>query len=127
MGGVQLGELKLPLLVAEITRDDTNERKPSPIPAELSVGDDFRLTIASRFFDAGWYAARYPDLAATGLDPLSHYLRVGFAEGQDPGPLLDGKWYWANNPDIAEAGTNPLIHYFQFGAAAGGIQIPALF
>ena len=97
----------------------SSDRKPFPIPAELSEGEDFRLAIASQFFDAGWYSARYPEVAAAGLDPLIHFLRLGIAEGRDPGPLFDGKWYLANNPDVAATGTSPLIHYFQFGAAEG--------
>ncbi|MDO5631739.1 MAG: glycosyltransferase family A protein [Paracoccus sp. (in: a-proteobacteria)] len=39
-------------------------------------------------FDAGWYAARYPDVARSGLSPLEHYKRVGHLMGRDPGPGL---------------------------------------
>jgi Galactosyltransferase len=83
------------------------------------LAEDLRLALASQFFDAGWYLARYPDVAAAGLDPLTHFLRFGIAEGRDPGPLFDAKWYLANNPDVAAAGTIALVHYFQSGAAEG--------
>ncbi|MDO5611754.1 MAG: glycosyltransferase family 2 protein [Paracoccus sp. (in: a-proteobacteria)] len=41
-------------------------------------------------FDAGWYAARYPDVACSGLSPLDHYTRLGHLMGRDPGPGLRG-------------------------------------
>lgn len=37
-------------------------------------------------FDAVWYAARYPDIAATGLDAETHYRRYGHLIGRDPCP-----------------------------------------
>ncbi len=44
-------------------------------------------------FDAAWYAARNPDVAAQGADPLRHYLEHGMAEGRDPNPLFATGWY----------------------------------
>jgi hypothetical protein len=103
-----------------------NGRGGTPFRAlSQSSEEDVRLSIASQFFEAGWYLARYPDVAAAGLDPLTHFLRFGIAEGRDPGPLFDTKWYLANNPDVAVAGINPLVHYFQFGAAEGRDPNPA--
>lgn len=40
-------------------------------------------------WDAKWYVDRHPDVRATGLDPLFHYLRFGLAEGRDPGPYYE--------------------------------------
>ena len=40
------------------------------------------------FFDAIWYLARNPDVAAAGMDPLRHYLRFGRAEGRLPCALV---------------------------------------
>lgn len=40
-------------------------------------------------WDAKWYRNRHPDVRATGLDPLFHYLRFGLAEGRDPGPYYE--------------------------------------
>ncbi|MGX9353370.1 glycosyltransferase (plasmid) [Shimia sp. W99] len=36
------------------------------------------------FFDPGWYLAAYPDVAATGMNPLRHFLRHGRREGRLP-------------------------------------------
>lgn len=34
--------------------------------------------------DPDWYKAAYPDVAASGMDPVLHYLRHGSLEGRDP-------------------------------------------
>jgi len=39
----------------------------------------------SGVFDAVFYLVAYPDVAASGMDPLFHYLRHGAREGRSPG------------------------------------------
>ncbi len=70
-------------------------------------------------FDDMWYLQRYPDVAASGVDPLEHYLGFGAAEKRDPNPFFSTAWYLERNPDVAAAGTNPLLHYAMLGAAEG--------
>jgi GT2 family glycosyltransferase len=48
-----------------------------------------RLLRASPAFDARWYRATYPDIATAGIDPASHYLRRGAAEGRAPLPVAN--------------------------------------
>ncbi len=59
-------------------------------------------------FDAGWYLARYGDVAAADVDPALHYLQHGAREGRDPGPNFSTVGYWDENPE--KSGENPLIH-----------------
>ena len=73
----------------------------------------------SGIFRPDWYLARYPDVAAEGVDPLTHYLRRGSAEGRDPHPLFDTDWYLAQNVDVAAGRVNPLEHYLRWGAVEG--------
>lgn len=40
----------------------------------------------SGLFDPLWYAERYPDVSASGLAPLDHFMRYGLTLGRDPGP-----------------------------------------
>jgi chromosome segregation ATPase len=77
------------------------------------------LVRASGLFDADWYLATYPDVAAAGIDPLAHYLEHGASEGRDPGPRFSSRAYLARYPDVAEAGLNPLVHYLEFGRIEG--------
>jgi hypothetical protein len=73
----------------------------------------------SRLFDAGWYAARVPGLAGSGIDPARHYALFGPVLGLDPGPDFDAAWYLARHPDVAAAGVNPLAHYEMHGRGEG--------
>ena len=64
-------------------------------------------------FDAAWYLARYPDIAAAGVDPFEHYLHTGFHEGRDPSPDFETRFYRATHlrdrPEL-----NPLLHWRRF-------------
>lgn len=77
------------------------------------------LVGSSGLFDTQWYLARHPDVAASGADPVAHFLSVGTAEGHDPNPLFDTKWYLARYPEVTAAGGNALLHFIAAGAAEG--------
>lgn len=64
----------------------------------------------SVFFDAAWYLAQYPDVAAAGVDPAAHYLEFGAAEGRDPGPDFSTRGYLAAHAAAAQSGENPVLH-----------------
>lgn len=86
------------------------------------MGDDRKdiaRIAASKFFDAAWYRARFPDIDQLGMDAAEHYLWIGAALGRNPSPTFDGAAYLAANPDVAKAGKNPLLHYEQAGRAEG--------
>lgn len=71
-------------------------------------------------FDQAWYLARNPDVAATGICPLTHYLLRGGAELRDPHPLFDARFYLEHNGvNLGETGLTPLEHYMRLGAQAG--------
>ncbi len=44
-------------------------------------------------FDAAHYLARYPDVAAAGMDPFEHYLLRGAAEDREPSATFDPVFY----------------------------------
>lgn len=50
--------------------------------------DGAAAPVLQLFFDARWYARRYPDVRNSGLEPLVHYLAYGAAEGRNPHPLF---------------------------------------
>ncbi len=83
------------------------------------VRDEKQICAQSGLFDREWYLQRNPDVAAFGINPLTHYISKGAAEGRDPHPLFDGEWYLRRNPDVAAFGINPLTHYISKGAAEG--------
>lgn len=67
-------------------------------------------------FDAAWYLEQYHDVAASGCNPLLHYLEIGASEGRLPHPLFAASWYLERNADVRQSGLNPLVHYVAAGA-----------
>ncbi|MDM0045148.1 glycosyltransferase [Variovorax dokdonensis] len=47
---------------------------------------------ASVDFDCESYLRTYPDVAASGMNPLIHYLRYGIQEGRNPGLSAGQRW-----------------------------------
>jgi glycosyltransferase involved in cell wall biosynthesis len=78
--------------------------------AKLGIG------LPPELFDSRWYLQRYPDVAAIGQQPLTHYFKTGAFHGYNPSPNFDSNWYLATNPDVAASGLNPLAHFVLFGA-----------
>ncbi|WP_244534510.1 class I SAM-dependent methyltransferase [Hyphomicrobium sp. CS1GBMeth3] len=78
-----------------------------------------RLVKASGLFDAPWYQAQNPDVAAAGADPLDHFLLFGGQEGRSPSRAFDSAAYLRENLDVAKSGLNPLVHYLASGRAEG--------
>lgn len=74
---------------------------------------------SSRWFDAAWYLAQYPDVANAKMDPVAHYLEFGWKEQRDPSPAFSTRYYLANNPDVAASGMSPLQHFLRFGLREG--------
>jgi hypothetical protein len=70
-------------------------------------------------FDAPYYLAANPDVAAAGVDPLWHFLVAGWREGRDPSARFSVRDYLEISPDVAAAGANPFVHYLRTGRAEG--------
>jgi hypothetical protein len=92
---------------------------PRRIASELDLRRSAALLRRSELFDAAWYLDAYPDVAAARIDPVRHYLRIGAAEGRDPGPHFSTIGYLERHPEVASVGINPLLHYLEHGAKEG--------
>jgi hypothetical protein len=51
------------------------------------------VLLKSGLFDSEYYLQHNPDVAAAGIDPVAHYLRIGAAELRNPGPYFSTRWY----------------------------------
>jgi len=80
--------------------------------------------IIAGVFDPVWYLTQNPDVAATGMDPLEHYIRFGANEERNPNPLFFSSWYIARNPEVLESGVNPLQHFAQANLNGGSHPNP---
>jgi len=86
---------------------------PPTLPAQ-SQGD---LLLGE--FDATYYSASYPEVVATGLDPLEHFCQTGWREGRNPRASFDTAYYLETHADVREAGINPFWHYIAAGRKEG--------
>ncbi len=86
--------------------------------------DEERLIGDSGLFDAPWYLATYPDVAAAGENPLTHYSMYGWKEGRKPNFYFQPPWYTDRTPGAEEEGVNPLVHYILKGEPNGAPPSP---
>ena len=70
-------------------------------------------------FDKAWYMREYPDVAASGMDPATHYREAGYREGRKPNRFFDPEKYRAANPDLMEYEDDLLMHFIFYGLNEG--------
>ncbi|MEJ8572058.1 glycosyltransferase [Microbaculum marinum] len=71
------------------------------------------------FFDREYYRDRYRDVVGQRMDPLLHYMRIGWREGRDPSAWFSTRFYRQAYRDVRDAQVNPLLHYAVFGQGEG--------
>jgi len=77
------------------------------------------ITVDDPLFDAAYYLAHNPDVAAAGVDPYQHFMTYGWREGRNPDAMFDLAYYARQNPDVVAAGANLLSHFEQYGWKEG--------
>ena len=75
-------------------------------------------------FDVSYYLDRHPDIKKARLDPVAHYLNVGWKEGRDPTPWFSTEYYLSSYPDIQTTEVNPFYHYLVHGRQFGFAPYP---
>ncbi|MBE6501060.1 MAG: hypothetical protein E7Z79_01310 [Methanobrevibacter thaueri] len=76
---------------------------------------DYDLILNSPYFDRDWYVSTY-DIGED-VDPVEHYLKIGFIKRYNPGPDFNTREYFDCNRDVKNVLENPLVHYETFGRA----------
>jgi hypothetical protein len=76
-------------------------------------------------FDARYYLAQLSEPVGADLDPLDHYLEIGWRAGLDPSPRFSTSFYLEQNADVRAADLNPLAHYVSTGWKEGRSPSPA--
>lgn len=69
-------------------------------------------------FDRSFYLSQNQDVAATGIDPLDHFLTSGLAEGRSPCALFDPDFY-LHQPGVPTERAFLFLHYLETGLLAG--------
>jgi len=76
---------------------------------------------SSGLFDEEWYLKVYPDVSASGVDPVKHYVKSGSNTSRNPSSLFDSQAYLSRNEDVRNQGINPLYHYIKSGKSEGRV------
>lgn len=87
--------------------------------AEPSDADIIR---DSGFFNDDWYYAAYPDVLASRIPALRHFMTFGWRENRSPGPEFNSTWYLNRYPHVI--GQNPLLHFIKHGRGEGYLATP---
>ncbi|MCR5196833.1 MAG: VanW family protein [Pseudobutyrivibrio sp.] len=104
----------------------------TPLKAQAAANDD--LQVCSKVFDGSYYAAMYPDVAASvngnQLSLLNHYVYIGIYEGRNASATFNATDYMNLNPDLkAVLGDNLMAyvhHYVGAGKAEGRVATPSI-
>jgi len=94
-------------------------RGPGNASKPTAIAEPSARSRVKHLFDANGYLLRYPEVAAAGLDPLTHYLQIGWRQGCNPNPFFETRWYLVTYLDVMGNGVNPLVHYVDFGETDG--------
>ena len=82
-------------------------------------GSSWARLVDSGLFDATWYVQAYPDVSASGLEPLAHFALLGAGQGRNPNALFDTAWYRTTYAGVMADVAHPVFDYLDGGAAAG--------
>lgn len=81
--------------------------------------NEISIIRSSSLFSDHWYNLHYPDVVEAGIDPVTHYVKHGAAEGRNPGPNFDSSWYRSCFTRVGEISCSPLAHYLRIGQNLG--------
>ena len=86
-----------------------------PVVISTSLPNKEEMAVVQNEFDAEFYLAQNPDVAAMDVDPLLHFMTVGWIERRDPSPDFSLSYYLRHNRDIRRQRMNPYLHYLNHG------------
>jgi len=82
------------------------------------------MATIEKFFDSEFYMAQVSDVDFSKIDPLEHYLAIGWTQNLDPSPKFSTKFYLDTNIDIRTTQANPFEHYIKHGHAEKRDGVP---
>lgn len=99
-------------------------RKTPPPGVEASPPVEQHARLAAReaiapHFDRAYYLEMQADVDAAGVDPLDHFVDIGWREARDPTRWFSVADYLDMHPDVAAANVNPFYHYLTSGKSEG--------
>jgi hypothetical protein len=83
-----------------------------------------QVRLRKKYFDAGFYLRRYPDVGEARMNPFLHYLLHGAAEGRKPAPWFDPDHYLTQSPEARRRGGEPFTDFLTYGLREGARPHP---
>ena len=74
-------------------------------------------------FDRDFYISTYPEILSSGLDPVKHFIKVGWLEGRNPNKNFDTRFYLQCYSDVKLSGINPFYHFLKWGNKEGRMAV----
>jgi len=74
---------------------------------------EIKIIKNSGLFDAQWYLRNYPDVKSVGIDPLLHYIKIGWYEKRNPSNVFFTGSYLKKHPELISKNKCPLLHYLE--------------
>jgi O-antigen biosynthesis protein len=71
----------------------------------------YEVVSDSSLFEKHFYLSSNPDVRASGIDPIIHYLISGSKEGRSPSPFFSEAEYRKRHPDAAASGLSAVEHF----------------
>ena len=93
---------------------------PKSLTGPLEVDPGFL-----KLFDPNWYLEVNRDVAAAGMDALTHFILHGEAEGRDPNPAFSTCLYRETFMQGEPVDASPVLHYLRRGRDLGYDPDPA--
>jgi GT2 family glycosyltransferase len=91
---------------------------PQILPAHVANPASVETEL-QQLFDPKWYLEVNADVAASGMDALTHFVAYGEAEGRDPNPTFSTRFYRESYMRGEPVGASPLLHYLRRGRELG--------
>ncbi|MBL1377763.1 glycosyltransferase family 2 protein [Zobellella iuensis] len=109
------------LLPGDIQAKDVNDvlRSVTAHGKPLVSSNTYKLVQQSQMVNGKWYVTEYRHWLPEGVDPILHYLILGWRLGLNPCKRFDTQFYLrAHASELAER-ENPLLHYLRVGQKKG--------
>jgi hypothetical protein len=78
--------------------------------------EDLAVIQESGLFDEDWYYRNHPDVAATKINGMAHYVKHGASEGRNPTRFFDTNRYRKLKKSSIPPWQNPFAHYILYGS-----------
>src|ERR1041385_4580006 len=92
--------------------------------AELRLLQTKRTLLVSGLFDPAFYRETYADLRSSTVDPLTHYVTHGEAEGRSPNAVFFPRYYRRQAMQEAPGARTPPAHHAEEAESPGRNPTP---